>query len=124
MATQDQLRRSIDPGSIPYGQRQGLESALSGLTPQAGPSPGGAAPTPGGNLGIPANPLDAMLGGMVKPGQGNITDGLGPQAGRDPLLDSRVERLRLIANSAKSPVLRELAARALPGLVQELRNDQ
>jgi hypothetical protein len=128
-ATKDQMRRSIDVGSLPFGQRQAFESSL-GEVGAATPAPVGARqPTPGNDLGIPGNPLDPMLAGDVSPSQDPLTSGLsvgpgpGPVgSGVAPISDDSVERLRIVAMNAASPVLRNMARRALRGTVKEFRS--
>lgn len=121
-ATADQLRRSIDPGSIPFGQRQGLEQNLGQLGQPVSPA---AVRTPmDQQLGIPSDPLDPLIGGDIPVGSEELTSGLsvGPGPGPDQgPPDSRVERLRMVAAQARSPVLRELARRALASTVRTRR---
>lgn len=116
-----ELSKNIDPGSLEYGQRQGLTAALGQLGPAAPAGAMPAPPTPQSALGIPSNPLDPLMQGML-PASDNIMAGLG-QPQRDPIVDSRVERLRAVALYAKSPVLRYLASRAIPGLLSDLENE-
>lgn len=122
-ATADDLRRNIEPGSIPFGERQRLEGNL----PQLGQAPGPAAiQTPlDSELGIPSNPLDSLLGGDIPVAPDEVTAGLdagpGPGSVASGPPDSRVERLRMVASQARSPVLRELARRALLSTVRTRR---
>ena len=125
-ATQDQMRRSITPGSLPFGQRQAFTQSLQqvGATPQ-GPVGGAPAQGPAQNLGIPGNPLDFLAGGRVRPDSDELTAGLsvgpGPGPGGAEVPDSRMERMRLLALHAQSPVLRELARRGLNTMARERR---
>lgn len=124
-ATTDQLRKSIDPGSIPQGRRAGLEQAL-GQIGGGGQMAPRAATAAQGSLGVPSSPLDPLTGQELPPGEGELTAGLsvgpgpGPQADESP--DSRMERLRLIALNAQSPVLREAARRSLRSTVRSRRS--
>ncbi len=121
-ATADDLRRNIEPGSIPFGQRQGLEQNLGQLGQSASPA---AVRSPmDAELGIPSNPLDSLLGGDIPVDSDEVTAGLsvgpGPGPGQGPP-DSRTERLRMVAAQARSPLLRELARRALASTVRTRR---
>jgi hypothetical protein len=125
MATQDQLIGSISPGSIPYGERQNIEAAIGQIG--AAPAPAGPITPATGSLGIPSNPLDPLVGGQLPVNPDPVTAGLsmGPGTGG---VDSpigippgSVERLRTVALNARSPVLRELARRALRSQAVELR---
>jgi len=108
---------AIEPGSTEYGDRATLEAGLTELGGGAGVGPGGS-PAPGATpLPATGDPLGELMGGGV-PGNPNLplTDGLsvGPGAGpavEDPMLSTRAERIRVIATSAESPMLRA-AARA------------
>lgn len=127
MATADELTHAIEPGSTEYGQRQLLEEGLAGLTTQGGPMPGATPPAGGGGLGIPSNPLDPLLSGELDAPSAPLTDGLSFGPGDGPLppqgiSDATVDRLRIIALEAQSPVLRHLARRALRSSVREIRS--
>ncbi len=127
MATASGMEAAIEPGSVPYGERQGLEEALGGLgqtvsMPGAGPM--GAPPMD--DFMVPQDPMDMMMGGDIAP-EGDLTAGLSRGLGSGPaqeieIPDSTVERLRIVALYARSPVLRMLAARALRGSVAELKH--
>ena len=116
MATADQLRKSIEPGSIPHGGRAGLEQNLgelpsTGATQPAQPAVGGAAPSG-------ADPLGAILGGEVNPGGQNVplTDGLsvGPgQGGPADIPSEKNQRLALLAKASRSPQIRAAARLAM-----------
>lgn len=109
---------SIQPGSIPHGERGGLEAGLQEvLGGQAGgASGGGGGVAPASPLPSPNDPLGALLGGQV-PGDANlpVTDGLSVGAGAapiseaDPMLSDRASKLRAIATEASSPMLRAAA---------------
>jgi hypothetical protein len=115
VASADDIARTIEPGSLPQGDRQAfaanLQQALAG-SQQAGPSV--PPPGPGG-----ADPLGDELGFLDsetisdKP----VTAGLsvGPGGGPAPTtVDSpKIEKLRAIALGARSPVLRQMARDAL-----------
>lgn len=126
MATADQLRNSITPGSLPYGERQVLERALGDLPAQLGPQ-AAAAQAPGGVPGVPSDPLSMLASGGIPVDGDSPTAGLsvgpgpGPASAQLPLPDSNVEKYRILATQAKSPVLRHLARRALSGAVREQR---
>jgi hypothetical protein len=119
------MQRSIEPGSLAQGDRQGLEDNLSAaLTQQetaAGPPPAAG----GGAMTIPEDPLGALMSGEVS---GNselpMTDGLsvGPGAGapgaNDPMLSSRAERVRQLATEASSPNIRAAARNELRRLAR------
>lgn len=121
MATRDQMQRSIEPGSISYGNRQQVE----GMLPAAqgtGPAPG-QTPVPGlggDPLALPGSPEDMLLGGDF-PSDPNIpaTDGMSVGPGSGPPLEegdqpsSYAQRLRVIATNAKTPQLRAQARLAL-----------
>lgn len=123
----DRIRRSIEPGSIPFGERQRLEQTLSQISAARQPLPGAtmaqAAPP---SLGIPANPLDPLLGGDLTIADDELTSGLpvgpGPGPVTQELPDGRIARLRILALSARTPLLRELARRTLSRLTEEGRN--
>lgn len=121
-ASPDQLRRNIDPGSIPFGQRQQLEQNLGQLGQPASPA---AVRAPiDQELGIPSDPLDGLVSGEIPVGPDEVTAGLSVGPGPGPNVgppDSRVERLRMVAAQARSPVLRELARRALASTVRTRR---
>lgn len=126
-ATNEDLRQNVDPGSMPYGMRQAFEASLGNLG--AGANPATALPAGDEELGIPSNPLDPLLSGDIPTGSSPLTSGLsvgpGPGAmdlGLAPIVDSRVDRLRIMAMNAASPVLRQMARRALRGVVKEYRN--
>lgn len=127
MATADQLSKAIEPGSTEYGQRQVLESGLAELQPSTGPTAGAAAALGGSSIGLPANPLDPLMSGELDSPTTPVTDGLthGPGGGPLPeqgISDATVDRLRIMALEARSPVLREMARRSLRSSVREIRS--
>jgi len=110
---------SIEPGSTESGDRGALEQGLQevlGAPPAEGGAPGagGAGPVPSAN-----DPLGALLGGGVHPGNEDpLTSGLsvGPGGGPpadDPMQSPKAVRLRIIAEHAKTPALKLLAIRML-----------
>lgn len=112
-----------------YGQRQAFEAALSqsGIGQQTGPQGPmpGAAPT-GGGIGAPSNPLDPLLSGELAGSNAPLTEGLSVGPGAGPvgdvgIADSTVQRLRMVASQARSPVLRQLARDALRTTIRERR---
>ena len=116
MATADQLRKSIEPGSIPHGDRAGLEQNLGEL-----PSTGAAAaagPAAGGSPVSGADPLGAITSGEINPGGQNVplTDGLsvGPgQGGPADIPSEKNQRLQILAQASRSPQIRAAARLAL-----------
>lgn len=123
MPTADELRRAIEPGSTAYGDRQVLEQGLSDVAQNM--DQGGPAPVASGGAAGPAippgpdDPLSMLLGGDLEPEAVPLTDGLSVGPGRgapeaeNPWTDSYTERLRAIAQFAKSPLLRSQARAAL-----------
>lgn len=116
-ATKDQMGRTV---SMDYGQKGQFMSALQG--PGSGGAQGGgpapAAP-PAGVAPSPTDPLGMLLGGALGPGPGDpVTAGLSVGPGGGPttapaVTDDVVERLRLVAQNAKTPMLRSMARAAL-----------
>ena len=116
--------RAIEPGSIPYGERQTLESnlpaALSQAESAAGPVVGAGAGAP-----VPSDPLQALLSGEVSGGDLPVTDGLSvgpgaspvPQAG--PMQSPRAERIRQLATQATNPRVRTAARMELRRMLGE-----
>ncbi len=127
MATADQLNKSIEPGSIPQGQRGPLvenlgELAGGGGAQAAQPAGGG----PGTGMPSAGNPLGALISGEVNPGDQNtpLTDGIsvGPgQGGASDVPDSQQQRLALLAQGSRSPQIRSAARLALLRYDQEKR---
>ena len=119
MATKDQLAKSIEPGSIPYGDRQTLEQGLPGTSGTTPPVPAAAAggATPGGGG------LQSLLSGDIAiPDDGSsLTSGLsvgGGDGGPGSIPNPQRERLLIVAQGAKSPSLRAAARLALLRLEQ------
>lgn len=106
MVSADDIARSIEPGSTEYGDRQVVEDRIRQVSAQAQAAP----PTRDGSRARSA--LDKTLGGPVS--DQPITAGLslGPGAGpsRQPVVAGpRIEKLRILAQEARSPRLRALA---------------
>ena len=115
MATAEQLFRSIEPGSVPYGERQTLEAGLSDLA---------ASPAPAGPTGIPEAPPpeDEALTPEQILEEGSVSDlpitsglSLGPGPGPFMGVEATTEQRRLqeIALNAPSALIRYTAALAL-----------
>lgn len=125
MATAEQLRKSIEPGSTEYGDRQRLEQGLAQVA--SGPSQPGAQGGTGGRATPaaappgPEDPLGALLSGEIEPEDTPPTDGLSVGPGRGPSgaanesiwNDDYTQRLRYVAQFAKTPMLRAQARAAL-----------
>jgi hypothetical protein len=123
--TNTEIAENIDPGSTDYGDRAGLAAGVQGLgtNPSATQAPAGA----GAPLTPPANsPLDLLLQGELGKSGNPLTAGLsvgpGPGPQYSPMDDSYDARLRTLATSARSPVIRQLArnlirSRRLRGVV-------
>jgi hypothetical protein len=115
---------AIEPGSIPYGDRQTLESnlpaALSQAEAAAGPVGAGG---PGGP--VPGDPLQALLGGEIDSPDLPITDGLSmgpgasPMAEMGPMQTPRAERVRQLATQATNPRIRAAARMELRRMLGE-----
>lgn len=120
MPSADDIARTIEPGSLEQGDRQAVASQLQQAIPSlqgqgspSGPAPGAPAP------GAPTDPMARLLNG----GYGSdlpVTDGLsvgpgaGPSSAAQGIASSPlIERLRLVATEAKSPLLRQQARQAL-----------
>ena len=121
------LSRGIDPGTVPYGQRAQLDSAVDKVTQD--PATGGMVPA-AGTPAPPTNmdPLSALMGGGVVPPSGNpLTSGLSVGPGSSPqdqalsVPDDTTLRLQAIAESAASPQLRLLARSILKQRVRTTR---
>ena len=118
-ASADDLQKSIQPGSVPSGERDDLEAGLA----QAVGGGAGAAPTapPGGASSFPSmsSPLGAMLSGEVKQDGLPLTDGLsngpgaGPSRGNPVMQSPEAVKLRSLAEHSKTPLVRALALRRL-----------
>lgn len=110
---------SIEPGSVPQGDRGTLEAGLQeqlGAPPAEGGAPGAGAAGP---LPTSNDPLGALMGGGVSADKGILTEGMsvGPGGGGDQVPDvmqsAKAVRLRMIAQHAKTPSLKLLAIRML-----------
>lgn len=123
------LIRSIEPGSIPHGERQGLESGLSQVLPaaQQPEGGGGASGVPGGgSVAIPEDPLGALLTGEIA-GDPNMPQtaglsvgaGSGPAVENDVMMGSRAERVRALATESSSPLIRQAARNELRRMARE-----
>lgn len=101
----DEVARSIEPGSVPSGERGPIEDRIrqAMATKPTSPEPGAAS----------GRGLDKLAQGPVsdKP----VTDGLSLGPGTNPAPNTglqsseRVDTLRLIAKESRSPRLRALA---------------
>lgn len=122
------MSRAITPGSIPYGDRQTLESnlpqALSAAEQQSGG--GGGASAGGMPLVIPEDPLGALLSGEVavdpnEPSTSGLSVGPGPGPAQAPdvMLGSRAEKLRRLASESSSPLIRNAARNELRRMSRE-----
>lgn len=124
MATADQTIKSIEPGSIPFGDRAGLEQNIVGQLAGGGnaqpgqPSPGGASPV------STADPLGALTSGSIDPGGAGVplTDGIsvGPgDGGAADVPDDQQMRLQLLVVGSRSPAIRSAARLALLRYAEE-----
>jgi hypothetical protein len=120
---------SIEPGSIPYGERGQLQDNISSVMSGAsgGQQGGGGAPAGGGApppLPSTGDPMASLLGGAVAGDDLPVTDGLsiGPGAGaptNDPMLGTKAQKYRSLATEASSPAVRALARQALRKMAGE-----
>ena len=113
---------SIEPGSVPQGNRQALEQGLQQVMGSAAPAVpnGGGLPAVGAGAEdlAPLNPLDPLLSGDIPVDSDPVTSGLSVGPGPKPFVDpfggdDMISNLRAIALYARSPALRHLARRAL-----------
>ena len=102
----DEVARSIEPGSIPSGERGPIEDRIKqamATPPQVSPEPGAAG----------AKGLDRLAQGPVS--EKPVTDGLSLGPGAAPPQEGgiknspRIDQLRLIAKEARTPRMRALA---------------
>ena len=117
MATGDELAHSIEPGSVPYGERQNLEAGMAAVAqsppgPTGGPvAPPGAAPQGDDSI----TPESVLGGGSVS--ELPVTSGLEGGPGPGPMLGieatTEQQKLQEIALSAPSAALRHMARVAL-----------
>jgi len=118
MPTADEISRSIEPGSLEYGDRQVVSDRLSQISAQAQPQGPSIAPP----VGPAAGGADAKLaGGPVsdKPVTSGLSvgPGAGPESAIDPAQSAEAEKYRTIAANARNPYLRHLARNALRALI-------
>lgn len=124
MANADEIMRTVEPGSLPQGERQAMASRLQQALPK--PGGGGGAPTsqaPASSGGAP-NPLSRLLGGGYSSDL-PVTDGLSVGPGAGPARSAiaaaespKIGQLRMVALEAKSPLVRYHARMALRREVQ------
>lgn len=120
MVSASDISRTIEPGSLEYGDRQAMSNnlqqalpALQGGASPSGPAPGAPAP------GAAQDPLARLLGGKfssdLPPTDGlSVGPGAGPPSTGAGIASSPlIEKLRLIATEASSPLLRQHARAAL-----------
>lgn len=130
MTTRDDLTKGIEPGSLPHGERDDLESGLADALGAGGPALGdalGGGGAAGGPLPLDSvdDPIAGLLGGDLDPGPSDhLTSGLsvGPGAGPAGMIetkDPKKVRLQQIATTAKSPLIRAAARAELRRLVGE-----
>ena len=114
MASAEQLKQSIEPGSTQYGDRQALEAGLSSAVAPGTPAqpPQAVAQTGAGN------PIEALLGDDLSPHQpqdlpttAGLSVGQGPGPYGAEQEDPQMVKLRQAATSARSPELRQIARR-------------
>lgn len=119
--------KGIEPGSVPYGERQGLEDGLRAAAPAGGEAPvdrGASVPAPP-PVDSAGDPLAALINGAVSsPRSGPLTAGLsvGPGAGRGGQITTMTpeqSRLHQVAAQAKNPILRQMARNELRRIAGE-----
>lgn len=114
----DEIARSIEPGSLEYGDRQVVEDRIRQVAmPQQAP------PTPQGQT--IGRSRDRMGAGPVS--DLPVTDGLsvGPGAGprRNTVMESaKVQQLRTVAQNARNPMIKKLALDGLRAIVERERS--
>lgn len=116
MANADDIMSTLEPGSTDYGDRQVLTNQLQealASSQQQGPMVPAGTPPPPEPGGSELDYLDAEHSSDLP-----VTDGLsvGPGASPpsvNPTDSPKIEKLRLIATGARSPVLRHMARNAL-----------
>ncbi len=119
------LASGIQAGSTEYGDRQALEAGLSQL-PNAAPLGNTATPDGGEPLPAAGSPLEMLLSGELGEDADPVTAGLsvgsgpGPVA-QSPFTDDAFERLRFVAENAKTPRLRAMARATLRRRVREAK---
>lgn len=119
MPSGDDIGRSITPGSIPYGEKQALQSNISGAVSKNSASAAGPQARKGRSGPQPlGNPMDKLLAGDYKSDL-PVTSGLTKGPGRSPsqvsqeMLSPKMERYRQLALMGKNPMMRKLARDAL-----------
>jgi hypothetical protein len=123
-AGSERTSAAIAPGSIPHGDRAGLEAGLSAAMGTSTGGGGAPAAGPSGISGLgPNDPLGAALSGEIGPGDQPLTAGLSVGPGAGSMMDVPADfdlrqRLAVVAETAKSPVLRTYARIALRSLVE------
>ena len=127
MAT-EAIQAAITPGSVPYGQRENMEDAISasGNTPEATAAPAGAL-----NPINPDDPFSSPMTALLNKGgftsDRPLTSGLSVGPGTTPAFDTTglpvdtMRRLQEVALNAKSPQLRGAALLALRRIAQNRR---
>lgn len=119
------LTDMIEPGSTEYGDRGPLEQGLGQMgSPGSAPPGAPASGDPAGMLPPAGDPLEALLSGELGTPDGPQTAGLsvGPGPGpaaEVPFTDDVSEKLRVIADTAKTPRLRAMARAALRRRIRE-----
>ena len=114
MPSGDEIARSIEPGSLEYGDRQVIEDRIRQVAmPERAPQrpPGQVASKSRDRLG--SGPVSELP----------VTDGLsvGPGAGprRNTAMESpKVQKLRIMAKNARNPMIQKLALDALRAIVE------
>lgn len=126
----DQIGRTIEPGSLPQGQRQEVVSNLQTALGSSGGSPASQGAVPAGGAAVPSqapDPLQRLLSGSSSSDL-PVSDGLSKGPGNGPLRPGnnyagspKVQKLRLLASQASSPMLRQMARDALRAEVRKER---
>lgn len=110
---------SIEPGTTQYGDRQAIEERMqqaSSQSQQSAPATPGASST-ATQQRLASGPVsDLPVTDGLSVGPGSV-----PSTQRDPANDPRLEKYRLLAMNARSPVLRKLARNALQASVSRDR---
>ena len=115
MPNASDIADSIEPGTTEYGDRQVIEERMQQASSQAQASApartGATASAAQSRLASgPVSDLPVTDGLSVGPGSS-------PQTARNPATDPQLEKYRLLAMNARSPVLRKLARNALQASV-------
>jgi hypothetical protein len=115
-ATKRQMRDSIAPGSTDYGDRGNMESGIarSRQMRRMSPAMSGAMKRPTNQMRSLSPAMSALLKGKGASGT-PITQGLsvGPGDGPPVPTNDTADRLRAVAQYARTPVVRNMARRAL-----------